>query len=162
VRRLLLFAWLATGSSGCSVAPAPAPAPTPPAPVAPAATPAPAPAPPAPAVDSGYPGLASWHFLAAKYDTDHDGRITSAEYTRSSAGFTRLDADKDGLVTAADFDAKWDGVPRVEGKFQWGMGGPEVGEPAPEFELPTTTGASVALAALHAKRPLVLVFGSFT
>ena len=147
-------------ASACGRSGEPAPAPTPPVPIV---APAPVSAPqPEPAAESGSPGLASWSFLRAKYDADHDGRITSAEYTRSSAGFTRLDADKDGLVTAADFDAKWDGVPRVEGKFQWGVGGPEVGEPAPEFELPTTTGASVALAALHAKRPLVLVFGSFT
>jgi hypothetical protein len=108
------------------------------------------------------PALASWHFLRAKYDGDGDGRITGGEYTRSAAGFTRLDADRDGLVTVLDFDPRWDGVPRVDGAFRYGVGGPEVGEPAPEFELSTTDGRSLSLAELRAERPVVLAFGSFT
>ena len=65
------------------------------------------------------------------------------------------------MKTKAKFDAQWDGVPRVE-HFEYGVGGPELGDPAPDFRLKTTDGKELTLAALHAKKPLVLVFGSFT
>lgn len=135
---------LVLASGGCSagrLAHAPGPA---------QAAPDPAPEPP------------SWRFLREKYDADGDGRITRAEYTRSDAGFLHLDADQDELVTAADFDPRWDGTPRSLGEFVYGEGGPEVGEPAPDFELPTTDGARLSLASFRGKRPVVLVFGSFT
>jgi hypothetical protein len=104
-----------------------------------------------------------WRFLREKYDADGDGHVARAEYTRSAAGFARLDADRDGVVTAADFDARWDGVVRTaSGKLVYGEGGPAPGEPAPEFELETTAGEPVALADFRGKRPVVLVFGSFT
>lgn len=103
-----------------------------------------------------------WRFLAAQYDADHDGRITAPEYTRSHEGFRRLDADHDGAVTRLDFDARYDGVPRQEEAFTWGEGGPEVGQPAPEFTLPTTSGTSLSLASFRGQKPVVLVFGSFT
>ncbi len=108
------------------------------------------------------PPLAPWDFLRTKYDRDNDARIAPEEYTRSSAAFARLDADGDGLVTAADFDPQWDGRPRIEGPFQYGVGGPELGEPAPEFTLASLDGERLSLAALRAERPVVLVFGSFT
>ncbi len=108
------------------------------------------------------PPLAPWDFLRTKYDRDRDARIAPEEYTRSSAAFARLDADGDGLVTAADFDPRWDGRPRSEGPFQYGVGGPELGEPAPEFTLASLDGERLSLAALRVERPVVLVFGSFT
>ncbi|NOT31150.1 MAG: hypothetical protein HOP15_11940 [Planctomycetes bacterium] len=120
---------------------------------------APAPAPPA---EAESPALVTWHFLREKYDRDGDGRITSDEYTRSRAGFRRLDADRDEVVSVADFDPRWDGKPRSESRFQYGLGGPEVGDPAPEFELSTTAGKRLSLASLRAERPVALVFGSFT
>lgn len=103
-----------------------------------------------------------WRFLAEQYDADHDGRITPPEYTRSREGFRRLDADRDGVVTRLDFEARYDGVPRQEEEFTWGEGGPEVGDPAPEFTLPTTGGTSLSLASFRGQKPVVLVFGSFT
>jgi hypothetical protein len=113
------------------------------------------------------PSIASeppvWRFLRQKYDADGDGRVARAEYTRSSAGYARLDADRDGVVTAADFDARWDGVVRnAEGELVYGEGGPAPGESAPEFELETTAGERVALADFRGKRPVALIFGSFT
>jgi hypothetical protein len=40
---------------------------------------------------------------------------------------------------------------------------PEVGQPAPDFSLPTLDGAeTVVRSAYQARRPLVLIFGSFT
>lgn len=103
----------------------------------------------------------SLRFLLERYDRDGDGRIARAEYTRSPRGFENLDADHDGWVSALDFDARWDGVPRVE-TFVWGEGGPEVGEPAPPIELPTTAGGTLRLDAFRGQKPVVLVFGSFT
>lgn len=150
-----LTAWFVAGACGSSGGPAPEPARE----LAPVVQPA---AEPAPAAEPEDPALASWHFLRKKYDADGDRRITRSEYPRSAASFARLDADKDGLVSAADFDAKWDGMPRTDGEFVYGEGGPELGDPAPEFELATTTGEIVSLAALRAERPVVLVFGSFT
>ena len=118
----------------------------------------------------------AWHFLRARYDADGDGRIQAAEYTRSAEAFHRLDADGDGLVTAADFDPSWDGVPRIDAAldkkahgrwigmedFVHGEGGPEVGEPAPLFALVSTDGARIELASFRHKKPVALVFGSFT
>lgn len=129
--------------------------------VTPQGSPAAAPAPALPA-EAESPALATWHFLREKYDQDGDGRITSDEYTRSRAGFRRLDADRDEVVSVADFASRWDGKPRSESRFQYGLGGPEVGDPAPEFELSTTRGERLSLASLCAERPVALVFGSFT
>jgi hypothetical protein len=118
----------------------------------------------------------AWHFLRERYDADHDGRIARAEYARSPQAFERLDADGDGYVSAADFDPDWDGVPRIaksgaqKGHGRWigfedfvhGEGGPEVGDPAPAFRLAATTGEEVELAAFRGKKPVALVFGSYT
>src|SRR6187399_1483306 len=43
-------------------------------------------------------------------DTDHDGKVTLAEFKASQAErqsrmFTRMDANKDGKITAAEMDA---------------------------------------------------------
>jgi len=46
---------------------------------------------------------AIWAYLSERYDADHDGRVTPAEYGRSPDTFRRLDADADGALTAADF-----------------------------------------------------------
>lgn len=132
----------------------------PPAAEAPAAAPAEAP---------------SWRFLRERYDGDRDGRIQRAEYPRSAEAFQRLDADGDGTLDAADFDPRWDGVPRIpaaggSGEDRWisfedfvhGEGGPEVGEPAPEFALDATNGERFDLTAFRGKKPVVLVFGSYT
>jgi hypothetical protein len=117
----------------------------------------------------------SWRFLRERYDGDRDGRIERAEYPRSKEAFERLDADGDGTLAAADFDPRWDGVPRIaaegrEGEDRWigfedfvhGEGGPEVGEPAPSFALDATNGERFDLASFRGKKPVVLVFGSYT
>ena len=155
MRRAPLVLLLA-GTTACAATPSSAPAPAPrPAQALDAETgaaePAPEELPPA------------WNFLRAKYDANGDARIERGEYSRSDAGFFRLDADRDGAVTLADFDARFDGMPRTGDKtFVYGEGGPEVGDPAPDFELPTLDGAPLALASFRTKRPVVLVFGSFT
>lgn len=132
--------------------------------------------PPPPEVDSP-----SWKFLSARYDANHDGRIVRAEYLRSSDAFGRLDADGDGAISGADFDPRWDGVPRIEAvarsgtsepakngrwigfdDFVHGEGGPGEGDPAPLFRLATTDGEWIELAGFRGKKPVALVFGSYT
>ncbi len=118
-------------------------------------------APAAPAAESE-PGLRVLDFLRAKYDADADGRIARGEYRRGAEAFGRLDADGDGLVSAADFAPEWSGRPRIEGTFVYGEGGPELGDPAPDFRLRSTAGETVELASFRGVKPVALVFGSFT
>lgn len=111
------------------------------------------------------PPASAWDYLRTRYDSDGDGHIMRAEYSRSDDGFAHLDADKDGAVTSDDFAERWDGVPRVQGKnkrFVYGVGGPVIGDPAPEFRLTTTEGAELELAQFRGQKPVALVFGSFT
>ena len=125
-----------------------------PAPLEAAAVPDPAPEPPA----------SAWDFYRERYDSDGDGRIVRAEYTRSEDAFRHLDANRNGAVSAEDFTKRWDGVPRTGAgrKFVYGEGGPGFGEPAPDFRLTTTTGEEIDLAQFRGEKPVVLVFGSFT
>ena len=51
----------------------------------------------------------------------------------------------------------------LKGELGWLSSGPQLGDPAPDFTLPTHDGtANVKLADSFGKRPVVLVFGSFT
>ena len=71
---------------------------------------------------------------------------------------------------AAEFVAETDRAPADQRPPNWAhikalmaRRPPAVGEPAPDFELPTPDGKSrIRRSAFHAGRPLVLVFGSFT
>ncbi len=42
--------------------------------------------------------------LAKKYDKNHDGKISAAEYPRGEKGFKNLDRDGDGTISEADFE----------------------------------------------------------
>jgi Ca2+-binding EF-hand superfamily protein len=46
----------------------------------------------------------NWKWLAARHDTDHDGRITRKEFRGPSDLFERLDRDHNGVLSADDFD----------------------------------------------------------
>jgi len=102
-----------------------------------------------------------WKFLRERHDADRDGRILPAEYRRSPDAFGRLDIDGDGAVSAADFGPQWSSRPFPKG-FVYGVGGPEVGDPAPDFHLRATSGETLALSSFRGKKPVALVFGSFT
>src|SRR5229473_3125034 len=45
-----------------------------------------------------------WDWLAARYDTDHDGTITREEFKGPAELFDRLDRNGDGVLTAEDFN----------------------------------------------------------
>lgn len=45
-----------------------------------------------------------WKWLAARFDTDHDGRITRKEFKGPAVLFDRLDRNGDGVLTASDLD----------------------------------------------------------
>ena len=105
--------------------------------------------------------VTAWSFLRHRYDGNGDGRITRAEYTRSDRGYLNLDANRDGVLDSTDFDPRWDAVARKK-DFVYGVGGPGVGETAPTFSLPLTTGGEFDLSAWRGKKAVALVFGSFT
>jgi hypothetical protein len=114
-----------------------------------------------PAADEpGNPALAVWEHLRVKYDQDGDGSIARGEYPRGERSFAYLDADRDGAVTALDFAPEFGG-PR-DPDFRYGLGGPELGDEAPGFRLPSIDGETIELAAFRGKKPVALVFGSFT
>jgi hypothetical protein len=46
----------------------------------------------------------NWKWLSSRYDTNHDGKITRAEFKGPSALFDRLDRNKDGVLDSSDFD----------------------------------------------------------
>lgn len=46
----------------------------------------------------------SWDWLAARFDTDKNGRITREEFQGPGELFDRLDRDGDGVLTKEDFD----------------------------------------------------------
>jgi hypothetical protein len=45
-----------------------------------------------------------WKWLAARFDTNRDGKITPKEFKGPAELFARLDRDRDGVITAEDFD----------------------------------------------------------
>jgi hypothetical protein len=45
-----------------------------------------------------------WKWLAARYDTRHQGRIAAVDFPGPKALFERLDRNGDGVLTSADFD----------------------------------------------------------
>lgn len=128
-----------------------------------------------------------WEHLRKLYDKDQDGRITRAEHGRGDLAFANLDRDKDGVLTAEDF-----AVRPQRNRPQRGEGGerpaprgnrqpenvPKVGDAAPDFELPrlqalpkqdaattkppAAAADTVKLSSFAGKRPVALIFGSYT
>ncbi len=111
-----------------------------------------------------------------QFDTDSNGRISQREW---QAFFARAAKDKDHL-TADDLRAALfppspppsgaDGpspvvlcVGLLEGELGSVWEGPKVGQPAPDFALPRQDGRGrFHLSGLRGRKPVVLVFGSFT
>lgn len=135
------------------------------------------------------PGPSStWEFLLGKYDADGDGRIARKEYTRDDAHWSNLDADGDGFLVASEVEGR---RRRRRGRGDADRAAPvapKVGQVAPGFELevlppppptpppngkppvPATGKApkepkepeTLSLASFRGKRPVALIFGSYT
>lgn len=131
-----------------------------------------------------------WTWLASRFDADGDGMITSEEFRGPEEFFARLDRNEDGKLTRVDFQRaqrerkpapKGAGKPPdrskggagpsrwtlLRGLFTGEIGslfeGPALGETAPAFTLRTHDGQrTISLADFRNKKPVVLIFGSFT
>jgi hypothetical protein len=112
----------------------------------------------------------AWDWLAARYDTNFDRRITRTEYRRSDEAFKNLDRDRDGVVTADDFERAPNRARNARRRTERGAAGPRTGfipaaerERAPDFTLPREgEGMPVRLSSFADKRPVALIFGSYT
>jgi hypothetical protein len=128
----------------------------------------------------------SWEFLSEKYDKDGDGKVSADEYDRGKKTFDRLDADGDGFITSEDLKDRRRGRPEMDRGLP-----PKAGEVAPNFHLdclsppskteaerkiaeheakkraqkkdPTkATARRVRLSDFKDKKPVALIFGSYT
>jgi hypothetical protein len=117
----------------------------------------------------------------SRLDADSNGRVSLEEL---AALFARADHEDLGFLTPEDLRAALDdpdmrkqmargpgGQPPptemlrmfLTGQLGWLEAGPEYGDIAPDFTLPTHDGsATVTLSASRGKKPVVLIFGSFT
>jgi Cu/Ag efflux protein CusF len=111
--------------------------------------------------------------LLQMLDRDRDGRLSRDELDQAESVVMKLDRDEDGLVDREE-------IARATGRRRGGGGRPgeiitpaargerydtslEVGDEAPDFTLPDLAGKrEVTLSSFRGKRPVVLVFTSFT
>jgi hypothetical protein len=118
-----------------------------------------------------------------KYDKNKDGYLDRSECPEPlAAHFDRLDTNKDGKLSREELQRVEDRLGRfLDGKADSRPGGRpgetvtppakggrqpdklKVGDPAPDFTLPFAAGKKeVRLASFRDKRPVVLIFGSYT
>jgi hypothetical protein len=94
-------------------------------------------------------------------DKNRDGKITKAEATSPFARmFSRVDSNSDGVIDEAE-------LKRMSSRFGGGRsassGGVDEGKPAPDFQLKTVDGKKeVKLSSFTGKKPVALIFGSYT
>jgi len=127
----------------------------------------------------------AWQLLTDKYDADKDGKISRAEYSKDDKYFLRLDADKNGFIEASDL--KKLGRPKgyrgetADKKDKVVIA--EAGKVAPDFTLRVLEKAkpdpakktnkklglddavkpkTFQLSSLKGKKPVALIFGSYT
>ncbi len=127
-----------------------------------------------------------WELLKDKHDKNQDGKITPDEYKRGEEKFKIHDKNKDGVISALDYPA--DGsknrdrsTRRGRGRDRRGRGDgnredrdrpgrksnsslPQPGDIAPDFRLPYShdSKVTVKLSSFAGKRPVALIFGSYT
>ena len=93
--------------------------------------------------------------VALSYDQDWDGKVTRADYAML---FSDLDRNKDGVLAGDELQTKV-GVGSRPTRPE-----PAIGEVAPDFELPLADDAeqTVRLSSFKNKKPVALIFGSYT
>ena len=99
--------------------------------------------------------------LRRALDRDGDGRIQATEF---EATFKKLDADNSKELGGAEM-----GSNRARGSRGNAAGVPQPGQPAPDFDLPLIDqpqGAkdkvTIKLRSFAGKKPVALIFGSYT
>lgn len=115
-----------------------------------------------------------------RFDRNRDGRIDRKEWPGPEAAFARLDADKDRHLSRAELVPFKDRLTRLLTKSGKGGGRPgevitpaakgergtemlAVGDDAPDFTLPDLSGKqTVTLSSHRGKKPVVLIFASYT
>ena len=104
-------------------------------------------------------GAGTWTFLAKKYDKNQDGKITWAEYARNKDKFQELDTDGDGAISQADFSGR-----RNMRRRRTRAEAPKKGQVAPDFDLPLVKDSkkTIKLSSFRHKKPVALIFGSYT
>ena len=99
------------------------------------------------------PGANIARMLMRMIDLNEDKWISIEEYNKF---FANLDQNKDGFVNEKE-------ITDFMKKKQKDESGPAVGEEAPDFEMRTLEGDKVVkLSDFRGKKPVVLVFGSYT
>ena len=124
----------------------------------------------------------AWEILAEKYDANGDGKISREEYTKQDVDryFPRLDADKNGFIEPADLkklgrpknykgekSKHTDKVPIAkagEGAHDFTLRVLEKKpvKPQPEGDKKAKKPKTFQLASLRGKKPVALIFGSYT
>lgn len=106
------------------------------------------------------PGANMIRLLMRLIDLDNDGKLSGGEYMKF---FVDADQNKDGSVTQEEMmESMNKRRQEMRGQNQE-AGGPNVGQEAPDFTLRTLDGdRTVKLSDFRGKKPVILVFGSYT
>ena len=114
----------------------------------------------------------AWELISSEHDKNKDGKVTKREYSRGKERFARLDTDGDGALTAVDFAGSGNrsarrnrGTRRRDRRIDRARQAmaPKVGAVAPDFTLRTPDGKEKhRLSSFKGKRPVALIFGSYT
>ncbi len=129
-----------------------------------------------------------WEYLTEKYDADDNGIITREEYSRSDDAFGNLDRNGDGTLSLEDWSSfgrpsrgRRSARPGSRDSSQLSrrarVPALQVGQVAPDFKLPILVHAakqtgkkkigkeprpSIRLSSFANKKPVALIFGSYT
>jgi hypothetical protein len=97
------------------------------------------------------------------YDKNKDGKITKAEASGPLAQrFARIDSNGDGVIDETELKRLAERIGRGRGGRDSGGSAAE-GKTAPDFQLKTVDGKKqVQLSSFSGKKPVALIFGSYT